>query len=181
MTNTDFNDLSTKRKNVLKSLFLVGDEFADRDRYADGEFTRSQLNEVFRQRDLSSVIDSNDTEGEQTLKTTTKLIEKIADEDGYLRQTQQGGDSAFVIDTEADESQGDQVTGVSEAEVSNLAFQVLNRYDIATELNHVDFNNWDEVISEVNRMVGHPVLMVKSDPHVFRWTEEGKQIVKRHL
>lgn len=181
MVETLINDLTEKRRKVAKALAIVEHEFVDRTRYEDGEFARSQANAAFRENDLTEVLDETDEEGKQTLETTTDLLNKIQEEDGYFRKTQQGGESAFVIDTEAVEEDGDTVTGATASELREIASQVLQRYGIDADLSDIDFTDWREVIQTVNRLVGHRVLMVKSEPNLYRFTDEARKIVHDDL
>lgn len=181
MVDTHFDELTSKRQKVVKGLATVEYEFADRERYEDGEFARSQANAAFRENDLTKVLDEDDEEGEQSLETTTDLLNKIQEEDGYLEKTQQGGGSAFVIDTEAEEERGETVTGVTASDLAELASQVLDRHNVTADLSDVDFNDWREVIQTVNRLVGDQILMVKSEPNLYRLTDEARAIVHEEL
>lgn len=181
MVNKPFDELTDKRQKVLKGLVKHEGEFTGRDRYDDGEFARSQANEVFRQHDLSDILGEEDEKGEPTLETTTDLLNKIQEEDGYLEKNQQGGESAFVIDTEANEESGEKVTGTSPSELSDLAFQVLDRHGISADLDHVDFADWRQVIETVNRLVGKRMLMIKSDPNLYEIPDEARGILLDEL
>jgi hypothetical protein len=141
MTRVDYDNLTDKRQEVLEaSLDLFGTE----------DFVRSELNAVW-----------------SSGKTTTGLLNAIV-EDGWLELVERGGGSAFVLDRNADEDKGDQVTGVTPSELSDLAHQVLDRNGISADLSHVDFGDWEQVTTEVNSLVSRQVLVVRSMPNRYR-------------
>lgn len=164
------DNLTEKRAKLLKSIRAEEDDLGN-------DFARSQLNAVLYYNDMSDVIGEDDGKEEDTLQTTTKLLNKIQEEDGYLKKTQQGGENAFVIDTEASEEAGEKVTGVNPSELTKLAFQVLDRHGISDDLSEVDFADWGDVISSVNSLVGKRVLMVKSEPNEYRLVDEAREII----
>ncbi|OIB58040.1 hypothetical protein [Natrialba sp. SSL1] len=168
---TEVSDLTDKRRELLKAAVAKQDELSD-------EFARSQLNAVLYYEDMSSVIEADDSEEEATLQTTTNLLNKITDEDGYLVKVSQGGGSAFVLDRNADEDAGEKVTGVSPADLREMADQVLDRNSVTADLSDVDFGNWQEVIRVVNNAVKKRILMVKAEPNRYRLTERGIEAIR---
>jgi hypothetical protein len=178
---TDFEKLTDKRQKVVKALAATEDAFIGRSRYNDGEFARSQVNAVFYKRDLSEVLDEDDDPDTATLQVTTKLLNKIEKEDGWFTKPQQGGDAAFVIDTGASEAADERVTGVTPAHLSSMAHQVLERHGIEADLSHVDFGDWNEVIDEVNDLVGSRVMMIKSEPNLYELTSESRSELEDHV
>ena len=169
--NTEVENLTDKRRELLKAAVAKQDELSEK-------FARSQLNAVLYYEDMSGVIEADDSEEEPTLQTTTNLLNKIADEDGYLVKVSQGGGAAFVLDRNADEEAGETVTGVTPEDLRQLARQVLNRNGASANLSDVDFGNWQEVISVVNKAVGKRVLMVRSEPNRYRLTESGVEAIR---
>lgn len=170
---TPYEELTDKRQQLLN---VVTAEFG-----TDTEFARSHLNAVLYKYDVSSYIEDDDEEEEATIQTTTDLLNKIVEEDAYLKKTQQGGDTSFVIDTEADEEQGEKVTGTTPSEVSDLAHQVLNRHGVSADLSQMDFGNWNEVVDKVNGRVSKRVLMIKSTPNKYRLRGPAAASVQQKL
>ncbi|MDL0126301.1 hypothetical protein [Halobacterium salinarum] len=168
---TEVSDLTDKRRELLKAAVAKQDELPEK-------FARSQLNAVLYYEDMSGVIEADDSEEEDTLQTTTNLLNKIANEDGYLAKVSQGGGSAFVLDRYADEESGEKVTGVTPEDLREMAHQVLDRNGTSTDLSDVDFGNWQAVIRAVNKAVGKGVLMVKSEPNKYRLTERGIEAIR---
>lgn len=169
--NTEVENLTDKRRELLKAVVAKQDELPEK-------FARSQLNAVLYYEDMSGVIEAEDAEEEPTLQTTTDLLNKIADEDGYLVKVSQGGGSAFVLDRNADEKAGEKVTGVTPGDLRELASQVLDRNGATANLSDVDFGNWQEVIRVVNGAVEKRVLMVKSEPNRYRLTKAGVKAIQ---
>lgn len=182
MNSLDPNNWTDKRTKIAAATEAVEGEFTGPEhRFDDGEFARSQLNEVFAAVDLSEVIGEEDEEGERTLQTTTGLLNKMTEEDGILRKTQQGGDSAFVLDTRADEDEGEQVTGVTPSDLAEMADQIQKRTDKHIPLEGVDFSDWGDVISTVNDALGRPELMIKSEPNIYWLTDEARKVIRNEL
>lgn len=172
MDFTDPDDLTKKRTKLLR---VIEDDFEGE------EFARSNLNADLYYEDQTEHLDVEDDEDTATIQTTTDLLNKIQEEDGYLVKTQQGGKSAFVLDTEADEEDGDRVTGVTPSELSGMASQVLDRHGVSADLSDVNFGNWNEVCDRVNEAVGKRVLVIRSEPNLYCLREEAAEIIRNKL
>lgn len=182
MTSLTADDLTKKRQKIAAATETVESEFTGEDhRFDDREFARSQLNEVFAAVDLTEVIGEEDEEGERTLQTTTDLLNKMTEEDGIFKKTQQGGDSAFVLDTRADEDKDEQVTGVTASDLAEMANQIQRRTDEHIPLGDVDFSDWGDVISTVNGALGRPELVIKSEPNLYRLTDAARKAIRKEL
>lgn len=178
----DTDELTEKRQKIAAATVAVESEFTGEDhRFGDRKFARSQLNEVFAAVDLTEVIGEEDEEGERTLQTTTDLLNKMTEEDGIFKKTQQGGDSAFVLDTRADEDKDELVTGVTASDLAEMANQIQRRTDEHIPLGDVDFSDWGDVISTVNGALSRPELMIKSEPNIYRLTDDARKAIRKKL
>ena len=175
------DELTDKRKKLAKAIEALEGNFTGRARYEDGEFARSQLNAVLYKEDMSKPLKISDKKKDENFKTTTRLLNKLAEEDGYLRKTQQGGQTAFVIDTGANADAGDKVTGVTPSDLSDLARQVFDRHGVSGGLSGIDFRDWGDVMSKVNQRVGKRVLMIKSEPNLYELRDEARKAIRKSL
>lgn len=171
-TLTPTEELTHKRKQVLK---VIAADFENE------ELARSQLNAHMYYDDMGEFIEEEDDEEEDTLQTTTSLLNKIVEEDGYLIKTEQGGTNRFVLDTEADEDEDNNVTGVTPNEIAKLVSQIENRHDVRVGISEDRLSDWGHVCSEVNDAVGHRVLRVVSNPNRYRLTKKGLKLIEKEL
>ena len=170
LTPTD--ELTEKRTKLLK----ISAADLGRD-----EFARSQLNAHLYYNDVGHLIGEEDDEEEATLQTTTDLLNKIVNEDGYLIKTEQGGTNRFIIDTEADENRDEQVTAVTPSEIADLISQIEERYGVSIGIPEDRLPEWGFVCDRVNGAVGHRVLRIASNPNRYRLTSKGLEQVKSEL
>lgn len=170
LTPTD--ELTSKRTQLLKVIA------ADLER---SEFARSQLNAHLYYDDVDHLIEEDDEKEKATLQTTTGLLNKIVEEDGYLLKTEQGGTIRFVIDTEADADNGDDVTGVTPNEIAKIVEQIEERYGISIKIPEDRLHEWGYVCNRVNDAVGHQVLRIASNPNRYRLTSTGLRLIQDEL
>lgn len=159
LVRTSFEDLTEKRKELVKAIA---------DHMGKEEFARSQLNSAF----------SEETDDDTAIQTTTHLLNKLVEEDGYIVRSRSGGDNAFVLDTGADENRDEQITGVTASELAKIASQIQQRTNEDIPLEDVDFTDWGEVIARINESLGEPVLMIKSEPNLYRMPNYVYELVK---
>ncbi|ELY99460.1 hypothetical protein [Natrialba asiatica] len=171
-TLTQTDELTEKRTEIIKVIA------ADFERT---EFARSQLNAHMYYNDMGHLIEEDDDEEEDTLQTTTGLLNKIAEEDGYLHKTEQGGTNRFIIDTGADEDEGDQVTAVTPNEIAQLVAQIADRHGVTINIPEDRLPEWGFVCNRVNGTVGSNVLRIASNPNRYRLTTEGLELVQEEL
>lgn len=171
-TVTSADDLTEKRTKLLK---IIADDLGQ------NEFARSQLNAHLYYNDVGKHLEEDDGEEEANIQTTTNLLNTIADEDGYLEKTQQGGTNSFVLDTEAEEEAGDRVTAVTPSEVADIVAQVAERHGIAVKIPEERYIEWGFVCDRVNGSVGHQVLRVASNPNEYRLTSKGLHLIENEL
>ncbi|AZH26847.1 hypothetical protein [Haloplanus aerogenes] len=169
---TQPDDLTEKRTKLLK---VTASDLGQ------AEFARSQLNAHLYYNDVGHLIGEEDEEEEATLQTTTSLLNTIVEEDGYLHKTEQGGTNRFIIDTEADEDAGDQVTAVTPSEIADLVAQVADRHGVSIKIPEDRLPEWSFVCDRVNSAVGHRVLQVASNPNRYRMTTKGLRLIKDEL
>lgn len=168
---TPYDELTDKRQLLLK----VIEENLD-----DGRFTRSHLNAVLYYEDHSEILDEDDDEDTDTVQTTTGLLNKIVEDDGYLAKPVQGGGTAFVLDRNANEDRDERVTGVTPSELSEMAHQILDRNGVSRDLSHVDFGDWGEVLDAVNSAIGKKVLIIRAKPNRYELRETAAEVIRKH-
>lgn len=166
------DDLTEKRTTLLR---IIADDLGQ------DEFARSQLNAHLYYQDVGKHLDEEDEEEQDTIQTTTDLLNTIAEEDGYLKMTEQGGRNSFVLDTEADEDVGDRVTAVTPSEIAEMVTQVAERHGTQIQIPDDRLGEWGYVCGQVNSAVGHQVLRVASNPNKYRMTAQGLKLVKENL
>jgi len=166
------DDLTEKRTKLLK---VIASDLEET------EFARSQLNAHLYYNDVGDLIEEEDSEEEDTLQTTTDLLNKIVEEDGHLLKTEQGGTNRFILDTEADEEAGDQVTAVTPSEISDLVSQIAERYGAHIGIPDDRLVEWGFVCNRVNSTVGHQVIRVASNPNRYELTAEGGDLIEEEL
>jgi hypothetical protein len=170
LTPTD--ELTEKRTKLLK----ISAADLGRD-----EFARSQLNAHLYYNDVGHLIGEEDDEEEATLQTTTDLLNKIVDEDGYLVKTEQGGTNRFILFTEADDDSDDQVTAVTPSEIAKLISQIEKRYGVSIDIPEDRLIEWSYVCERINGAVERQILRVVSNPNKYRLTSEGLDAIKNEL
>ena len=171
-TFTPTDELTDKRTQILK---VIAADFGK------DELARSQLNAHMYYDDMGAYIEEEDGEEEDTLQTTTDLLNKIVEEDGYLAKTEQGGTNRFVLDTEAEDDEDDIVTGVTPDEIAKLVSQISDRHGVRINIPEDRLTEWGFVCSKVNSAVGHQVLRVASNPNRYRLTKEGLKLIEKEL
>ncbi len=182
MTSLTADDWTDKRTKLAEAIETLEDEFTGEDhRFGDREFCRRQLNVVLYKKDMSEVTDEEDQEEEENLQTTTDLLNKMTDEDDILNRTRQGGTSAFVLDTGADEERGEQVTGVTPSDLRTMVAQVEERREVHIDTSDVDLGDWNEVADAVNEALKERVFIIQSEPSLFRLTEEARKVIREEL
>jgi hypothetical protein len=169
---TPIDGLTDKRTELLK---VIAADLADQ------EFARSQLNAHLYYEDVGHLIDEEDDTEEDTIQTTTGLLNNIVEEDYYLRKTQQGGDTSFILDTEASEEDGETVTAVKPSEIAEVVDQVAERHGISIHIPEDELPKWNVVCRKVNDAVGHQVLRIASTPNKYELREEGRKLIENEL
>ncbi|EMA40806.1 hypothetical protein C447_03391 [Halococcus hamelinensis 100A6] len=146
-------------------------------------FERPSLrDDVEATKDLEKVIDDKDRV--LTSLKYTRLLNDLAEEDGYLDKTFQGGVNPIVIDWEYDE--GRDIRSAApfgyKAALDDIVTQVLSREGkTKAALGSVDRTDFNAVVKAVNGAVGRNVLGINSDPSRYRFAKGVHGLTKNKV
>lgn len=153
-----WDDLTEMRKEIILAIAESS---------PNEPFTRSEINKKLEQ---DNTTDNN--------RVPITILNQLAKEDGYLKKVQQGGAHPFVLYTEADENDVSVAPYADLNSIQELANNALTDANIdPNSIDHIDWDDPQNIIETVNNLVGKHNLVVVSNPSKYILTEKGEKFM----